>query len=225
MRINQFVARSLGVSRRKADDLIQAGVIYINGHVAQIHATATERDVVLYRGERLLLPRARTILINKPIGYVCSTDGQGSPTIYDLLPENLRQLKPVGRLDKQSSGALLMTNDGNLAYALTHPKFKKQKIYQISLNRPLKRSDLNAINQGVKLDDGVSKMTIQTNEGNQSVYTITMSEGKNRQIRRTLEALGYTVTKLHRTHFDSINLANLATGKYRPIDSEPAQAS
>ncbi len=225
MRINQFVARSLGISRRKADDLILSGAIYVNSRVAQVHATVAECDVVLYRGERLLLPRAQTILLNKPVGYVCSTNGQGSPTIYDLLPEDFRQLKPIGRLDKQSSGALLMTNDGDLAYALTHPKFKKQKVYQVSLNRPLKHADLNIIKKGVKLDDGVSKMTIRENQDNKRTYTITMSEGKNRQIRRTLEALGYAVTKLHRTHFDNFHLANLASGKYRPVDTTPAQAS
>lgn len=219
MRINQYVARSLGISRRKADDLIQSGLIDINNQKAQPHTTVSADDKAYYQDKLLTLPALQTILLHKPTGYICSRDGQGAPTIYDLLPENLHHLKPIGRLDKNSSGALLLTNDGNLAHALTHPSYKKQKIYQVTLNTSLKPRDITLINKGIMLDDGVSQMNIATNPAGPPHYKITMSEGKNRQIRRTLEALNYAVIKLHRTTFDNFDLGKLAAGKYQHIDS------
>lgn len=162
-------------------------------------------------------------MLNKPAGYVCSRDGQGSRTVYDLLPPEMRALKPVGRLDKDSSGLLLLTNDGDLANNLTHPRYNKEKTYVVELHEPLSEPDRRKIGQGVKLEDGISKLQIKNPAGKS--FTVVMSEGRNRQIRRTFEALGYTVTKLHRTKFGPYALENLGPGKlirYREDDTPPS---
>jgi pseudouridine synthase len=154
-------------------------------------------------------------MLHKPVGYVCSRDGQGSKTIYDLLPTKLHQLKPVGRLDKDSSGLLLLTNDGELANRLTHPSFEKEKVYEISLDKPLARPDRAQIEQGVLLEDGLSKLQVKP-LGNEH-WQVTMREGRNRQIRRTFSALGYRLQALHRTQFGTYRLGRIAPGEYTVV--------
>src|SRR5436190_1625361 len=134
MRINQFIARATGMSRRAADKVIQQGRVTVNNTPVSSGQNVAETDQVHLDGKPLKIKATTTIVLNKPVGYVCSRDGQGSPTVYDLLPQTLHHLKPVGRLDKDSSGLLLMTNDGNLANELTHPRNQKQKVYQITIN-------------------------------------------------------------------------------------------
>ena len=153
-------------------------------------------------------------MINKPEGYVCSRKGQGNKTIYDILPENYKTLNTVGRLDKNSSGLLLLTNDGELAHQLTHPSFKKIKIYHIELDQPLAPLHQQMISDfGVQLDDGPSKLNLEKTDNNRKKFTVSMHEGRNRQIRRTFESLGYKVTKLHRTHFGTYDLKDLKSGQ------------
>lgn len=210
MRINKFVAQSTGLSRRKADEAILQGRVTVNGHTASQGQDVSETDDVVLDG-RTITPAARiiTMKLNKPVGYVVSRDGQGSNTVYNLLPPQVHHLKPVGRLDKDSSGLLLLTNDGQLAQELTHPKFQKTKVYEVELNKPLAPEDKAKIEQGVEVEDYVSHLQLQqTAQG----WQVIMSEGKNRQIRRTFAALGYKVTKLHRTHFGKYKLADLQTG-------------
>ncbi len=159
--------------------------------------------------------KTTTIMLNKPVGYVCSRDGQGSRTVYELLPPELHHLKTVGRLDKHSSGLLLMTTDGNLAYELTHPKFEKIKKYKIALNTDLTREHLAQITQkGVALEDGISRFDLDTINNQTKEWKVQMNEGRNRQIRRTFEALGYNVVKLHRTHFGAYQLGTLRAGSF-----------
>ncbi len=213
MRINQFVAQATGMSRRKADRVVSENRVEINRASATTGSRVSADDLVTLDGKPLVMPASKqTIILNKPIGYVCSRDGQGSKTIYELLPEELRTLKPVGRLDKDSSGLLLLTNDGVLAHKLTHPSFEKEKVYLVDLDKDLSEEDKQNIEQGVKLDDGPSKLGI---EGNSNSWTITMHEGRNRQIRKTFEALGYQVTKLHRTEFGSYKLVGINVGNYK----------
>ena len=200
MRINKYVAAATGLSRRAADTAIAAGKVYVNGIVATAGQDVTSNDTVTLNSQSVHAPTThQTIMLNKPVGYVVSRDGQGSKTIYDLLPPELHNLKPVGRLDKYSSGLLLMTTDGQLAQQLTHPSYQKEKIYEVTLDKPLASEDSTRIEQGVMLEDGISKLRITPQSG--ASYTIRMHEGRNRQIRRTFAALGYTVTQLHRTHF------------------------
>lgn len=215
MRINRFIALATGMSRRAADRVADDGEILVNGRPIRTGREVSDSDQVTYKGKRLRLPKATTtIMLNKPVSYVCSREGQGSKTVYDLLPEKLHNLKPVGRLDKDSSGLLLLTNDGQLANKLTHPRFVKEKVYEITLDKSLSSADKQHIERGVQLEDGSSKLKLQ---GVGTAWHVTMHEGRNRQIRRTFAALGYEVVRLHRTHFGSYHLGNVAPGTYKEV--------
>lgn len=212
MRINKFVASATGLSRRAADVAISAGRVSVNGQPAHLGDDVAPDDVVAL--DKLAITpsvKTQTVILNKPVGYVVSRNGQGSKTIYDLLPAELHSLKPVGRLDKDSSGLLLLTNDGQLANELTHPSHQKRKVYQVELAEPLQPLHHQMINDhGVKLADGLSRLQLERlRQGDDHAWQVTMSEGRNRQIRRTFQSLGYTVIKLHRTHFGNYNLSQL----------------
>lgn len=221
IRLNKFIAQTSGVSRRKADQLIEQGLITVNSKVASSGQKLGSGDHIKSLESSLKIDatagpafRPQTIILNKPIGYVCSRNGQGSRTIYDLLPKNLHQLKPVGRLDKDSSGLLLLTTDGELANRLTHPRYEKQKIYEVAVEKPISSADIKALAAGVTLDDGLSKFQAVTPLGSNK-YKISLSEGRNRQIRRTLQALGYQVTSLHRLKMGEYTLdPSLKSGCY-----------
>jgi len=219
MRINKFVALKTGLSRRAADAALIAGRIYVNGALPTAGQDVTDADDVRLDGQPLQdTIMTETIMFNKPVGYICSRDGQGNKTIYDVLPEKFHHLKPVGRLDKESSGLLLLTNDGQLAYQLTHPKFEKIKKYKIALNRELESDDFTSITtQGVMLEDGISRFDLERINTQDKEWKVAMKEGRNRQIRRTFEALGYKVVKLHRTHFGPYQLGQLKPGSVKAV--------
>ncbi len=225
MRINKFVALCTTLSRRHADSAIADGLVTINSQAARPGDDVSENDVVTLEGI-IIKPhhQKQTVLLHKPVGYVCSRDGQGSKTIYDLLPENLHNLNPVGRLDKDSSGLLLMTNDGELAHKLTHPSFQKQKVYEIRLNISLKPEHQGLIQgKGVLLEDGQSSFVLERlQKGNDREWRVIMKEGRNRQIRRTFSALDYTVKRLHRTQFGPYALSDIKSGHLANIDSHSA---
>lgn len=213
------MALSTGLSRRAADAALAEGRVLLNGSPPSPGQDVTAKDEVRLDGKPLTgSSKVHTIMLNKPVGYVCSRNGQGSKTIYDLLPESLHHLKPVGRLDKQSSGLLLLTNDGQLAYSLTHPKFEKIKKYKIALNKGLDSNDFVSITKaGVTLEDGISRLYLEPINSQAKEWKVTMTEGRNRQIRRTFDALGYTVVKLHRTHFGPYQLKALKPGSFMPV--------
>jgi 23S rRNA pseudouridine2605 synthase len=220
MRINKFVALASGLSRRGADQALTEGRVTINGHPAVIGQHASDADAVTLDGHRLMMPdTVQTIVLHKPAGYVVSRDGQGSQTIYDLLPTELHHLKPIGRLDKDSSGLILLTNDGQLAQELTHPRYHKTKIYEVTLNQPLQPLHRQMISDhGIQLEDGPSRLHLERlREGDDASWQVTMHEGRNRQIRRTFSALGYTVTTLHRTHFGTYHLGTLGKGRFQKL--------
>jgi pseudouridine synthase len=206
------------MSRRAADEAIVAGRTSVNGRLAQVGESVTDSDVIALDGQNLVLPSARTIVLNKPVGYVCSRSGQGAPTIYELLPSELTPLKSVGRLDKDSSGLIVLTNDGKLAQVLAHPGGGKTKTYQVRLSRPLRSTDRLRLEAGVDLEDGPSRLKI---EGGEQPLTVSLNEGRNRQIRRTFATLGYDVIGLHRIMFGRFKLENLAAGQYR--DAQPEE--
>lgn len=222
MRINRYVASRSDLSRRAADQAIADGRVIINGRPAHTGQEVAVDDKVLLDGRPLEARTLQTIMLNKPAGYVTSRSGQGNKTIYDLLPPELHYLKPVGRLDKESSGLLLLTNDGNLAQQLTHPSRQKTKIYETVLDQPLQPLHRQMISEiGVQLDDGPSRLQLERlTEGNDHAWRIRMHEGRNRQIRRTFAALGYTVTRLHRTQFGPYHLNNLDPATYRELETE-----
>lgn len=218
VRLNKHIARILGVSRREADNLITDGKVTIDGKVAILgEQSDLDASIVVDGVEIDKSSTAQYIALNKPVNYVCSRKQQGdSPTIYSLLPPELQQLKTVGRLDRDSSGIILLTNDGDFAHTMTHPKFSKVKIYEVELNQPLQPLHQQMISDhGVQLEDGNSKFIIEKLDKG---YKITMKEGRNRQIRRTFESLGYTVTKLHRIQFGNFQIGDLQPQQWKKID-------
>ena len=220
LRLNKFLAERIGVSRREADELISDGKVLVNDEPAKLGAHIDISDKVCYNNK--IVPFKTDFLylaFNKPVGYVCSRRAQGStPTLYKLLPKKYHNLKTVGRLDKDSSGLILLTNDGNFAFQMTHPKFRKQKVYEVELNKPLEPLHQQMISDyGVILDDGPSQFKI-VKDASEKSYIVILNEGRNRQIRRTFASVGYRVTKLHRTQFGKYELGHLASGKYDIIE-------
>lgn len=220
MRINKYIALHTSLSRRKADEAVANKRVKINGSNASLGDLVSEGDEVLLddvpvRGE---LPPKTILLLNKPVGYVCSKSGQGSKTIYDLLPKKYHLLKTAGRLDKDSSGLLILSNDGDFLQSLTHPSHKKEKIYLIMLNKPLSKDHQIEIEKGVKLEDGLSSLGLTQINKSRFEWRVSMTEGRNRQIRRTFNALGYNVINLHRTIFGGYKIGNLSSGGYTEIN-------
>jgi len=223
LRLNKYLALQLGVSRRQADDLIDQKKVTVNGVSSTLGARFNKGDIITVNGVKLQeTAEYQYIALNKPIDYVCSRKKQGdNPTIYDLLPDIYHHLKPVGRLDRNSSGIVLLTNNGDFAYQMTHPKFFKTKIYNVRLENNLTPLHQQMISDyGVTLDDGPSKLQLEKmNETDRKSWIITMHEGRNRQIRRTFGSLGYTVSKLHRTNFGNYALGDIKVGEFRVVDS------
>ena len=218
LRLNKFLAERLGISRREADDLIADGKVYVDNSVAILGTRITPESNVRLGDEEIKFNNQYVyIMMNKPVGYVCSRSKQGdAPTIYELLPDKYKRLKTVGRLDKDSSGLILFTNDGDFAYQMTHPKFVKTKIYHVELNRDLAPLHQQMIADfGVQLPDGISKLglTRLDTDSTRRKFEVTMAEGRNRQIRRTFEALGYEVKRLHRLCFGKYKLNDLKPGE------------
>ena len=216
-RLNKFVALALGVSRRQADELIEQGKVTVNDQPAKLGQRITTIDIIRHGNKPLTAQAHQLILLHKPVGYLCSRASQGGvPTIYELLPKSLHHLKPVGRLDKDSSGLILLTNDGDFAHQMTHPSFYKMKRYLVTLDQPLQPLHRQMIDDfGVQLPDGPSRLTLERQyDGDDRRWIVHMSEGRNRQIRRTFAALGYTVTKLHRTDFGNYTLGDIKRGEF-----------
>ena len=225
-RLNKFVALALGVSRRQADELIEQGKVTVNDQPAKLGQHITTTDIIRHGNKRLTAQTHQLILLHKPVGYLCSRASQGGvPTIYELLPKDLHHLKPVGRLDKDSSGLILLTNDGDFAHQMTHPSFYKIKRYLVTLDQPLQPLHRQMINDfGVQLPDGPSRLTLERqHDGDAHRWIVQMSEGRNRQIRRTFAALGYTVIKLHRTDFGNYTLGDIKRGEFQESKLTPSQ--
>jgi 23S rRNA pseudouridine2605 synthase len=218
MRLNQYLARHAGLSRRGADAAITAGRVLVNNQPANLGMQIGEGDQVALDGKTLKAQPKLYYAYNKPVGVISSRVRQGNtPTLYEALPASFAGLKTVGRLDKDSCGLIILTNDGGLAQRLTHPSFDKQKIYNVSLNRPLSAADKDKIIRGITLDDGLSRFQV---DGGGLYFKVILTQGRNRQIRRTFAKLGYRVIALERTTFGKFNLAGLPTGQYRAVRPE-----
>lgn len=227
VRLNKYLAYTLGISRREADIRIEHGRVAVNGRVATLgNVIQPGRDKITVEGNDLSgeTKRYTQLLINKPVGYVCSRKQQGTtPTVYSMIPRQYHHLKVAGRLDKDSCGLVLLTDDGDLIFKLTHPKFNKEKIYHVGLNKPLTADDKTKIESGVELEDGASKFSItklsETASGKKrpNMYKVVMSEGRNRQIRRTFGSLRYMVTHLERQAFGPYKLSSLNNKPYLQI--------
>ena len=222
-RLNKYLAFHLGLSRREADDLIAHGDVYVEDFVAQLGSRVEPGQKVSVKGKDVTEKAGYTYLaLNKPIGYVSSRRQQGdNPTLYELIPEKYHNLKPVGRLDKDSSGLLLLTDDGDFAYQMTHPKFYKVKTYEISLDTDLAPLHQQMISDhGIQLDDGPSKLSLERIDDSRKNWIVTMHEGRNRQIRRTFLSLGYTVASLNRTNFGNYAVGDLKPGTFAVINKD-----
>lgn len=222
VRLNKHLAHVAGLSRRQADDLIEAGRVTIDGKQARLGDRYRPGQDVSIDGRPLATePHGyRYLMLHKPVGYVCSRRAQGdAPTIYELLPPELHHLKPIGRLDKDSSGLLLLSDDGDFAHRIMHPSFHKQKTYEVTLDQPLQPLHRQMISEhGLELDDGISRLLLERlHDGDDHAWRVLMHEGRNRQIRRTFAALGYEVRSLHRTHLGTFTLGHLEPGSYATL--------
>ncbi len=215
-RVNKIIAHAIGLSRREVDTAISAGRVTINGVKAVMGSRVRPGDTVLYDGKAITERSDYTyLMLNKPAGYVCSRKRQGDvPTIYELLEPEQTKLKAVGRLDKDSSGLLLLTEDGDFAHRMTHPTFHKQKTSIVALDKDLEPLHQQMISDhGIQLEDGPSKLMLETvDETSRKGWKVSMHEGRNRQIRRTFSSLGYDVTALHRTQFGPYSIGSLKPG-------------
>lgn len=216
MRLNKWLAEHSRYSRRAADTLIAQGNVVVNGQTATVGQLYTEGDTVLIDGKIISQTSAKkvVVLLHKPVGYVCSRNGQGAPTVYSLLPVHLHSLDIAGRLDKDSSGLVVLTNDGTLLHSLTHPSHTKVKEYTVTLDRALTAEHTEAIQKGVTLQDGTSALELTLLNADKKQWRVRMHEGRNRQIRRTFEYLGYRIVGLHRVSIDDYKIGTVPTGKY-----------
>ena len=222
IRLKKYLAEKVGRSRREADNLIVDGKVLVNQQPAVLGARISETDEIICDGKIISTKKPEYIylMLNKPVGYVSSRKAQGEvPTLYELLPEKYQKLKTVGRLDKNSSGLILLTNDGDFAFKHTHPKFYKLKTYLVELDQtlaPLHQQEISDF--GIHLEDGLSKLFLTKLDKGRLKWQVEMSEGRNRQIRRTFAALGYKVVKLHRIEFGHYQLGDLKTGEFKLVE-------
>ncbi len=222
MRINKYIASSGFCSRRKADELIEAGRVQVNGKtVTLLGFEIRTKDKVAIDGKTLRVMKLEYYRFYKPTGYITTTDDEkGRKTIYDILPPELAHLKPVGRLDKDSSGLLILTNDGNLVYELTHPSVKVAKVYRVTVDAFLKVEDLEKLAQGIEIEKGkiaYCDCEIIERTKNETLLEVTLYQGLNRQIRKMIEHIGHNVVHLKRIRHATIDLVGLKKGQYKPI--------
>jgi 23S rRNA pseudouridine2605 synthase len=216
MRLNQFIASTSSLSRRRADEAILANRVRVNGHIAVVGEQIETTDHVELDGVALMTRPYTYLAFNKPVGVVCSRRQQGSDkTIYQLLPQAYQHLNTVGRLDKDSCGLIVLTNDGSFTERVSHPRYEKQKKYFVKLDRYLFKEDQTKLEAGVMLDDGKSTLEVS---GERKEYTVGLHEGRNRQVRRSFEALGYQVRFLQRVQFGKLALGNLKEGRCRTVE-------
>ena len=226
MRINKFLAEKGIASRRRADEMIAAGRVTINGQTATLGTNVEETDEVLLDGEIIstVEKKEEYYIMNKPKGVVCTvSDDRGRKTVIDLLPEGVGRVFPVGRLDYATEGLLILTNDGDLAFRLTHPKAEIPKTYMAKIEGTLTEKDLNPIRSGVELDGVLTKKCkahiVETNKAYTKVH-ITITEGKNRQVRRMFESIGKNVEFLKRISVGQLKLSGLDRGETRKLTED-----
>ncbi|MCF8224393.1 MAG: rRNA pseudouridine synthase [Bacteroidales bacterium] len=220
MRLNKYIAHSGICSRREADKFIEAGLVSVNGKiVTELGSKVNPGDDIRYNGERLGSERKVYLLLNKPKNYITTVeDPHAKKTVMDLVGKACKErIYPVGRLDRNTTGVLLFTNDGELTRRLTHPSFNKKKIYHVFLNKNLLHNDLVKIREGLTLDDGPIKVDAiaYANKDNKKEIGIEIHSGRNRIVRRIFEKIGYEVTKLDRVYFAGLTKKNLPRGRYR----------
>ena len=228
IRLNKFLANAGVCSRREADEFIQAGVVSVNGEVVNELGTKVKRsDEVKFHDQVVSLEKKVYVLLNKPKDYVTTSDDpQQRKTVMDLVKDACpERIYPVGRLDRNTTGVLLLTNDGDLASKLTHPKFLKKKVYHAFLDKPVAAADMQKIAEGIELEDGeIHADAIEyADDRDKSQVGIEIHSGKNRIVRRIFESLGYRVTKLDRVQFVGLTKKNLRRGDWRFLTEQEVE--
>ena len=229
LRLNKFIANAGICSRREADALIEKGEIKVNGKVVtELGTIVSTKDKVEYRGKSLIPEKKVYILLNKPKDTVTTVrDPEGRKTVIDIVKKACPQrVYPVGRLDRNTTGLLLLTNDGDLSKRISHPSFETRKIYHVFLNRPLSSEDLQTIREGIELEDGPIKPdAIDFAEPQDKRQAgIEIHSGRNRIVRRIFEKMGYNVEKLDRVYFAGLTKKNLPRGKWRFLDEREVRS-
>ena len=223
MRLNRFVALSGIAARRKADELIKNGNVSVNGTVVQEPGfRVKEADIVHLDGKQIAPELKKVyILMNKPKGAITTvSDERGRKTVMDIIGRNVRErIFPVGRLDRDTTGLLLLTNDGDLSQKMAHPSYRIKKVYQVGLNKPLMTEHLKTIVAGIELEDGIAQVdTIEYVEGTGKLeLVLEIHIGKNRIVRRIFEHLGYEVEKLDRVYYGGLTKKDLPRGTFRTL--------
>jgi 23S rRNA pseudouridine2605 synthase len=223
VRLNAYLARAGVASRRRADELIQAGRVAVNGEPGQLNTVVRARDVVEVDGRRVAAQRLTYVLLHKPAGVVTTaSDPHGRPTVVELVQHDARVV-PVGRLDADTTGALLMTNDGRLAHRLAHPRYGVEKVYEAEIEGAPDELVLAALRNGVELADGRTAPA-KARLLRPGVVELTLHEGRKHQVKRMLEAVGHPVRRLHRGRYAGLDLAGLEPGEWRELSLEEVVA-
>lgn len=221
-RLNKYIASSGVCSRRKADELIESGVVSVNGKkVTELGFSVNDRDKVFIEKTLIRPTRLEYYKFFKPAGFITTADDEkGRKIIYDLLPPEMHHLKPVGRLDKDSSGLIILTNDGDLINELTHPSIKVPKVYIVSVEKQIHLHQLEKLAQGIEIEPGkiaYADTLVQESTNQRTIMQITLYQGLNRQIRKMFEAIGFEVSSLKRVQHAIVTLEGLKKGQYKPI--------
>lgn len=231
IRLQKLIAEAGICSRRKAEEFIAQGMVSVNGRTVTEMGTKVDpqKDIVRIEGRQISIkPKKTTLLLYKPKGYITSmSDPQGRPTIRKFVDKIPFRLFPIGRLDFNTEGLLLITNDGDLAQALSHPKHKIEKIYLVKVQKIPTKQELQQLRKGVKLEDGKTapcQVSLISSTKSNCWLEIVLTEGKNRQIRRMLEAIGYNVLKLRRVGIAFLTPEGLAPGDFRELSTKEIQA-
>jgi 23S rRNA pseudouridine2605 synthase len=216
VRLNAYLARAGVASRRRADDLIKAGRVLVNGEPGQLNTFVGANDTVELDGRALTPQRLAYLLLHKPAGVVTTArDPEGRPTVVDLVPSEPRVV-PVGRLDADTTGALLLTNDGELAHRLAHPRYEVEKVYEAEVDGRPDPDTLKRLRDGIDLEDGRTAPA-DARQIRPGVVELAIHEGRKHQVKRMLEAVGHPVSRLHRSRYDGLTLDGLAPGEWREL--------
>ena len=217
MRLNAYLARAGVASRRRADELIKAGRVLVNGEAGQLNTFVSATDHIEVDGRPVEKQRLAYLLLHKPPGVVTTArDPRGRPTVVQLVPRDPRVV-PVGRLDADTTGALLLTNDGELAHRLAHPRYEVEKVYEAEVEGEPSDEALARLEQGVELDDGRTAPA-HARRITPSRVELSIHEGRKHQVKRMLEAVGHPVTELHRSRYAGLELGGLEPGAWRELE-------